>query len=217
MALSATARMLRSYRHRRGVSQLELAALADVSPRHLSCLECGRAKPGRQVLLRIGQALELPPGDCQQLLNSAGFLSRAEPDPMTSVLSALGSQPSYIIDGSGSILQCNSAFESILGLVAPAEALWRRTCGDGPRNLLVLSSHPEGLRPYLENAEVVLAAMEQAAAGAPRPIERYRFGPHRLAFRMLVTHFSDDPAGPRVESAVPADIETTELLQAALV
>ncbi len=51
---------LRDWRRRRRFSQLELAAEADLSTRHLSFVETGRAKPSREMVLRLADALELP-------------------------------------------------------------------------------------------------------------------------------------------------------------
>jgi transcriptional regulator with XRE-family HTH domain len=58
---------------RRGLSQLDLALAADVSPRHVSFLETGRAQPSREMVLRLGATLEVPLRDQNALLRAAGF------------------------------------------------------------------------------------------------------------------------------------------------
>jgi transcriptional regulator with XRE-family HTH domain len=65
--------LLRYWRGRRGMSQLDLALAADVSPRHLSFLETGRAKPGRDMVLRLGATLSMPLRDQNEMLRAAGF------------------------------------------------------------------------------------------------------------------------------------------------
>ncbi len=64
---------LRRWRSFRGVSQLALASRAGVSARHLSFLETGRATPSRQMVMVLGEALELALRDRNALLESAGF------------------------------------------------------------------------------------------------------------------------------------------------
>src|SRR5947207_5251715 len=65
-------RLLREWRERRGLSQLELALDAGISARHLSFVETGRSKPGREILLRVTEQLELPFRERNQLLLAAG-------------------------------------------------------------------------------------------------------------------------------------------------
>src|SRR4051794_7229382 len=64
---------LRWWRSRRGVSQLDLAGRASVSQRHVSFLEIGRTAPSREMVLRLGHALELPLRQQNELLQAAGF------------------------------------------------------------------------------------------------------------------------------------------------
>jgi transcriptional regulator with XRE-family HTH domain len=64
---------VRRWRDARGLSQLRLALAAGVSARHLSFVESGRAEPGRDVLIRIGRALELPLREQNQLLQAGGY------------------------------------------------------------------------------------------------------------------------------------------------
>jgi transcriptional regulator with XRE-family HTH domain len=71
--------LLRHHRTRRGLSQLDLALAADVSSRHVSFLETGRAKPSREMVLRLGATLGVPLRDQNVMLGAAGF--QAEFDP----------------------------------------------------------------------------------------------------------------------------------------
>src|SRR5215831_6165015 len=65
--------LLRHWRMRRGLSQLDLALAADVSPRHVSFLETGRAQPSREMVLRLGATLGVPLRDQNSMLRAAGF------------------------------------------------------------------------------------------------------------------------------------------------
>ena len=64
---------IRHWRARRRLSQLELALEADVSTRHLSCLETGRAAPSREMILRLANRLDMPLRERNRLLTAAGF------------------------------------------------------------------------------------------------------------------------------------------------
>lgn len=67
---------LRTWRQARRFSQLDLALEADVSARHISFLETGRARPSRDMIGRLGEALQLPLDARNQMLNHAGFAPR---------------------------------------------------------------------------------------------------------------------------------------------
>ncbi len=67
---------LKDWRRLRRLSQLRLALEAEVSPRHLAFLETGRARPSRQMVLRLAEVLALPRGDCNGLLAAAGFAAQ---------------------------------------------------------------------------------------------------------------------------------------------
>jgi transcriptional regulator with XRE-family HTH domain len=73
--------LLRHWRMRRGLSQLDLSVNAEVSSRHISFLETGRAQPSREMVLILGAALGLPFRDQNALLRAAGFQDQfAEPN-----------------------------------------------------------------------------------------------------------------------------------------
>ena len=77
--------LLRDWRQRRRLSQLDLAVEADVSTRHLSYVETGRASPSREMLMRLAERLEVPLRERNTLLTAAGFApmyrERALDDP----------------------------------------------------------------------------------------------------------------------------------------
>src|SRR5687767_3012773 len=65
--------LLRQWRARQGLSQLDLALSAEVSARHLSFVESGRASPSREMVLVLARALDIPLRECNRLLRAAGF------------------------------------------------------------------------------------------------------------------------------------------------
>src|SRR5215813_12433482 len=72
--------LLRHWRGRRGLSQLDLALAAEISARHVSFLETGRAQPSREMVLRLGATLAIPLRDQNTLLTAAG-MAEAFPEP----------------------------------------------------------------------------------------------------------------------------------------
>ncbi len=65
--------LLRRWRSARRVSQLDLALDAEISTRHLSCLETGRAQPSREMVLRLAEALQVPLRERNAVLLAAGY------------------------------------------------------------------------------------------------------------------------------------------------
>lgn len=69
--------LLKTWRSRRRLSQLELALEAGLSQRHISFLETGRSKPSRYAVSQLGEALEMPAAEIDAMLMTAGFASRS--------------------------------------------------------------------------------------------------------------------------------------------
>src|ERR1700744_4827059 len=86
--------LLREWRQRRGLSQLDLALDAEISARHLSFLETGRSRPSRDMVLNLAERLEVPLRDRNVLLHAAGFApvfaERPLDDPALSAARAAG-------------------------------------------------------------------------------------------------------------------------------
>jgi transcriptional regulator with XRE-family HTH domain len=148
--------LLRDWRQRRRLSQLDLALEANISQRHLSCLESGRARPSRDMLLRLAEQLEVPLRDRNLLLVAGGFAPvfperpltdpalRAAQEAMGAILAAQEPWPALAMDRHWTLVAANAAVSRLLGGVAPE--LLRP-----PVNLLRLSLHPEGLAPRIVN------------------------------------------------------------------
>jgi transcriptional regulator with XRE-family HTH domain len=148
--------LLRGWRQRRRLSQLDLANDAEVSARHLSFLETGRARPSRDMLLRLAERLEVPLRERNELLLAAGFAPaygrRALDSPdmaavtraLDLVLGAYEPYPAVVVDRSWELVTANASVALFLDGVAPHLL-------EPPANVLRLSLHPDGLAPRIGN------------------------------------------------------------------
>jgi transcriptional regulator with XRE-family HTH domain len=142
--------MLRSWRRRRSLSQLELSLNAGVSSRHLSFLETGRARPSREMVLHLAQELQVPARERNSLLLAAGFAplhtERSLEEPEMAIvrqaidrfLRAHEPYPALVIDRYHDLLASNDALELLLEGVAPDLLV-------PPANVLRIALHPHGL------------------------------------------------------------------------
>jgi transcriptional regulator with XRE-family HTH domain len=149
--------LLREWRQRRRLSQLDLACEAEISTRHLSFLETGRAAPSREMVLRLANQLEVPMRDRNVLLAAAGFapvyFERPLGDPALEaarkatdlVLEAQKPWPAFALDRHWNVIASNGAIPELYVGVAP-ELLKQ------PVNALRLTLHPNGLAPRVANA-----------------------------------------------------------------
>jgi transcriptional regulator with XRE-family HTH domain len=159
MALTASrpvGDLLRDWRQRRRLSQLDLALGAEVSARHVSFLETGRAQPSREMLLRLADQLEIPLRDRNTLLVAAGFApvypERSLDDPalqaareaVALLLAGHEPYPAIAIDRHWTLVAANRAIGPLLVGISP-ELL------EPPVNVLRLSLHPDGLAPRIAN------------------------------------------------------------------
>ncbi|NYI76565.1 helix-turn-helix domain-containing protein [Nocardioides panzhihuensis] len=154
--------MLREWRHRRRLSQLDLAIAADVSARHVSLVETGRSRPSTDMILRLADQLDIPLRDRNQLLLAAGFAPRytqrpLEDDALAAAREAIGRvlrahepYPALVVDRRWNILMTNRAVDQFFADVDP-ELL------EPPVNLVRLGLHPRGLAPLVVNLADVRA------------------------------------------------------------
>lgn len=155
--------LLKDWRRRRRLSQLDLALEAGVSQRHLSFLESGRAKPSRGMILQLSETLAVPLRERNDWLVAAGYapLFRMRPldDPqMNQVMGAIRRMlrnhepyPAVALDRAWNLRLANASFERLVASFG--EDLWDRV-GGGTRNLMRLFFHPEGIRPWVVNWEM---------------------------------------------------------------
>ncbi len=147
---------LREWRQRRRLSQLDLALEADISTRHLSFVETGRASPSREMVLRLAEHLAVPLRERNVLLAAAGyapvFAERSLDDPALKaaraavdlVLKGHEPYPALAVDRHWNMLAANASVAPLLAGVAPHLL-------EPPVNVLRLGLHPEGLAPRVEN------------------------------------------------------------------
>jgi transcriptional regulator with XRE-family HTH domain len=148
--------LLREWRQRRRLSQLDLALEAEISTRHLSFLETGRSSPSRDMLLRLAEQLEVPLRERNTLLVAAGFApvfpERRLDDPalgaarqaMDLVLAGHEPYPALAVDRHWTMVAANAAVAALVAGVAPSLL-------KPPVNVLRLGLHPEGLAPRTAN------------------------------------------------------------------
>ena len=170
--------MLKAWRRTRHVSQLDLSSASGVSTRHLSFMETGRAKPSRDMVLRLADELEVPLRDRNKLLVAAGyapeFKARALGSPeMASVRRAIDvvltghlPYPALMHDQRSNIIEANKSVGIFTDLVAPHLL-------EGGGNTVRLTLHPEGLAPHLVNhgeaRDRMLRALSRRAAASGDP------------------------------------------------
>jgi transcriptional regulator with XRE-family HTH domain len=164
---------LRWWRRHRGLSQLDLAGRAEISQRHLSFMELGRASPSRDMVMRLAAALDVPLRQHNALLMAAGFspvwrqtdLAAPELGQIKKALDYMLAQqepfPAVAVDRHWNLLQSNSGavrlVEFLVGPLAPGAAV----------NLADALVAPDVLRPYLENwADVVRFFVRSVEADA---------------------------------------------------
>jgi transcriptional regulator with XRE-family HTH domain len=148
--------LLREWRQRRRISQLELALDGNISTRHLSFLETGRARPSRDMVLHLAEQLAVPLRDRNTLLSAAGFApvfgERGLEDPALAVarqavelvIQGHAPYPAVAVDRHWTMVAANDAVPPLLTGVDAA--LLRP-----PVNVMRLALHPAGLAPRIVN------------------------------------------------------------------
>lgn len=156
---TAFGRMMRDWRAARRFSQLELALRADVSARHLSYVETGKAQPSRDLVEQLAEALEMPLRHRNSLLLAAGYAPQyreselAAPD-MALIRRAIDVTlerhepfPAFTINRYWDLLQANPGMVRLLDAVRPG--------GPGHDNIVRQVFDPEAMRPFIENWDEV--------------------------------------------------------------
>ncbi len=148
--------LLREWRQRRRMSQLLLATEAEISTRHLSFVESGRALPSREMVMHLAERLDVPLRERNALLVAAGYAplyrERALDDPQLAaareavelVLRAHAPYPALAVDRHWNIVAANDALAPLVGNASSALLA-------APVNALRLSLHPDGIAPRILN------------------------------------------------------------------
>jgi transcriptional regulator with XRE-family HTH domain len=205
----AFAAKLRWWRRRKGWSQLDLAGRADISQRHLSFLELGRASPSREMVIRLATALDVPLRQHNALLLAAGFapvwretdLAAPELTQVRNALDYIMAQqepfPAVAVDRHWNLLKSNDGtvrlVEFLVGPLSPGAQV----------NLADALVAPDVLRPFLVNwVDVVCYFIRsvEADAAADGTVETASLLERLLAYEgvrpVLKTLTSDAAMGP---------------------
>ncbi|MEU6890806.1 helix-turn-helix transcriptional regulator [Streptomyces sp. NPDC046557] len=180
MTSASVGALLRTWRERRGISQLELAGRADSSSRHISFVENGRSRPSEEMVLRLAEHLDVPVRERNVLLVAAGFAPRYACTPLDApemevlrqglerLLTGYEPYPALVVDATYRVVAANRGVTMLLAGV-PERLL------EPPLNVMRLTLHPEGLAPRIRNLREwrghLLAQMErQIALGRSEPL-----------------------------------------------
>lgn len=166
-------RALRERRTRRQLSQLDLALRAGTTQRHVSFIESGRSVPGRGMVVRLTESLELPLRERNELLLAAGYApvypeSPLDDPSLAPVRAAIDHivrghlpYPALVVDRAGDLIAANEAFDVITEGAAP------ELVGPG-KNVYRLALHPDGVAPRIGNlaewARHILARLHHVPA-----------------------------------------------------
>ncbi|MEU9437538.1 helix-turn-helix transcriptional regulator [Streptomyces sp. NPDC048252] len=213
--------LLRAWRERRRMSQLELALRADSSARHISFVETGRSRPSEEMVLRLAEHLDVPVRERNALLLAAGYAPHYPQTPLDDpaldalraglerLLQGYEPYPALVMDARYDVVAANRGITMLLegvpeSLLAP------------PLNAMRLTLHPRGLAPRIRNLREwrghLLTQME-------RQIALYRSAPLRELYEEVAAYPVaedgpptaggpvDEPADPVQHFALPMLIE----------
>jgi transcriptional regulator with XRE-family HTH domain len=212
--------LLKEWRQAKQMSQLALALDADMSQRHLSFIESGRAQPSREMVLRIAATLDLPLRARNELLGAAGFaalfperaldaneLERAA-TALKHMLAHHDPYPAYVLDGTWSVVMSNVAARRLIEHCTDAR-LRAELSSDRPLNFIRLTFHPDGLRRRIRNwqqiADVLIGRLRREAASDPD-------SPSKKLLSELVPNTKQsrpiDPPDFPLSPTIPFELET---------
>lgn len=177
--MNAFSDTLKTWRKTRRLSQLDLALEADVSSRHISFLETGRAQPSREMVARLGDALQLPAGTRNQMLSQAGFAPQYtqrdwDDAAMTPVRAALDytldrhtPYPGIALDKLWTVERMNAPAKTLFGGLQIAE-------GDSLLDLMMSDTLPQLIENWAEVAHHAAQRLrtESAAQGGVPALDR---------------------------------------------
>ncbi|MGW0766972.1 helix-turn-helix domain-containing protein [Streptomyces sp. NPDC002676] len=207
--------LLRAWRERRRLSQLELALRADSSARHISFIETGRSRPSEDMVLRLAEHLDVPVRERNALLLAAGYAPHypetplddpaldALRDGMERLIRGYEPYPALVVDAGYTVVAANRGIAMLL------EGVPEKLMTPAP-NAMRLTLHPEGLAPRIRNLREwrghLLAQME-------REIALYRSDALRALYEEVAGYPvpedapGDEPAEPVPYFALPLQIE----------
>ena len=165
--------LLKTWRHKRRLSQLDLALSSGVSQRHVSFLESGRARPSRSMILQLSETLEVPLRERNDWLTAAGFAPIFKAAAARSSADAAGDERGSDDADQSRTVPCarrrsrleHPHGECIVRTVerrCSAPDVWERI-GGAQRNLMRLFFHPNGIRPFVANWNAIAPLLWQRA------------------------------------------------------
>ena len=199
--------LLRRWREQRRLSQLELALQAEISTRHLSFVETGRASPSRDMVLHLAEHLEVPLRERNSLLLAAGYAPvyfeasmdspqmRAVRSAVRDILTAHEPNPAVVLDRHWNIVDANASVS--LFTQGVADFLLKP-----PVNALRLSLHPEGAAPNILNLQQWRAHL----LGRLRRQIAHTTDPQLIQLYAEVREFPHENAESEVEVPGPGDV-----------
>ncbi|GHC22501.1 helix-turn-helix domain-containing protein [Streptomyces rochei] len=207
--------LLRAWRERRRVSQLELALRADSSARHISFIETGRSRPSEEMVLRLAEHLDVPVRERNALLLAAGYAPHYPETPlddpaldalregMERLIRGYEPYPALVVDATYRVLAANRGILMLLdGL--PEHLL------QPPVNAMRLTLHPEGLAPRIRNLREWRGHLLEQMR---RQIALHRSEPLRALYEEVAAYpvpesgAGEEPAEPVPYFALPMQIE----------
>jgi transcriptional regulator with XRE-family HTH domain len=207
--------LLRAWRERRRVSQLELALRADSSARHISFIETGRSRPSEEMVLRLAEHLDVPVRERNSLLLAAGYAPRypetplddpaldALRDGMERLIRGYEPYPALVVDAGYTVVTANRGIAMLL------EGVPDRLLTPAP-NAMRLTLHPQGLAPRIRNLREwrghLLAQMERQIA-LHRSDQLRALYDEVTAYPVLGDGADEEPAEPVPYFALPLRIE----------
>lgn len=159
--------LLKRWREHRGFSQLDLALASNVSQRHISFLESGRANPSREMIVELATVLDIPLREQNMMLTAAGFtaiysqsdLQDPQVEPIRKAIEFILHQhepfPAVVVDRYWNLLQSNRAATALMNLLISPDSKQLKV------NLMRLMFDPKGLRPVVSNWKEVAAHLIQ--------------------------------------------------------
>ncbi|MGW3247529.1 helix-turn-helix domain-containing protein [Streptomyces sp. NPDC001070] len=199
--------LLRGWRERRRISQLELALRADSSARHISFIETGRSRPSQAMVLRLAEHLDVPVRERNALLVAAGYAPAYPETPLRDpamhplrdsldrLLAAYDPFPALVLDGMYDVVAANQGVGALLEGVAPH--LLRP-----PLNAMRITLHPEGIAPRILNLRQWRGHLLERIE---RQIAMSGHGPLRALYAELISY--PVPQGRDADGSASADTE----------
>ncbi len=215
-AIRPVGELLREWRQRRRMSQLDFAGEAEISTRHLSFLETGRSQPSREMVLRLSELLEVPLRERNAWLLAAGFApvftERPLADPALAsaraavdlVLKGHEPYPALAVDRHWNLVASNRAAQRLMANISP-ELL------QPPLNVLRASLHPKGLASRIVNfsewrGHILTRLRHQVGLSADAGLQRLLEELSAYAAPEIAKHKGSAPIPDYVGVAIPLQL-----------